>query len=80
MRFLLREAALNLRDSSRRSDILEEACCGDAAPRSDPDAFSTFFLRGWSEHFQPRSGPEVGPGLALGITYPSRPGGLGVPQ
>lgn len=41
--FLLREAALNLRDSMRRSDILEGACSGVAAPGSDQDASRTFF-------------------------------------
>lgn len=45
--------------------------------RMPPGRFSP---QRWSEHLQPSSGPGVGPGLAWGITYPSRPEGLGVPR
>lgn len=61
--FLLREAALNLRDSTRRSDILEGACSGVAAPGSDQDASRTFFssevVRAPPAKLRPRGWPRT---------------------
>lgn len=61
--FLLREAALNLRDSMRRSDILEGACSGVAAPGSDQDAsrtsFSSEVVRAPPAKLRPRGWPRT---------------------